>query len=78
MSWQNTRIATLAAQGGLCAGVACSAPARDVVKVGDTHVAYCRSCRLKHDAPTRLPKAVRTRRAWQAWTSRQRVLILIG
>lgn len=78
MSWQNTRIATIASQAGKCAGVGCSAAARDVVTVDGKHVAYCRSCRLKHDAPTRVAKAVRTRRAWQAWTSRQVVLILTG
>ncbi len=62
--WSMVRLFTLAAQQGRCANTpTCSTPALDVVArgVGD-YQAFCRSCRLKHDAPVRVEKCRRTKR----------------
>lgn len=59
--WQSIRTLVIAAQDGRCATPGCSAPALDVVTVGGDHVAFCRSCRLKGDAPVRIPKARHTK-----------------
>jgi len=65
--WQSIRRQVLLRQKGICA--ACPARARDVVVPKGAHptapdqlAAYCRSCRLKRDAVTRMPKAWATRR----------------
>ena len=57
--WQAARLATIARQHGRCA--VCVRDAKDVVRTGE-HVltAFCRSCRLRRDAPARCLKARRT------------------
>lgn len=63
-AWKSTRIGVLDAQQGRCA-TDCSSPARDVVNVNGTLIAFCRSCRLRFDAPARAAKARITRLAKQ-------------
>lgn len=60
-AWRNTRITALDAQQGRCASDSCSSAARDVVLVAGHPVAFCRSCRLRFDAPDRTAKAHATR-----------------
>ena len=68
-SWSEVRRVAIAAQAGRCAvcGVApvteSGKPRLDVhVAANGIAVALCQSHRLRHDAPTRIPAAVRTRR----------------
>ena len=63
--WQTLRLQTIEAQQGHCAsiGSGCTSPGRDVVFNGWRYVAYCRSCRLRFDAPMRTLKAQATRAA---------------
>lgn len=56
-AWRNTRISVLDAQQGRCATRGCSSVGRDVVTVTGKLTAFCRSCRLRFDAPTRIAKA---------------------
>lgn len=58
--WQAVRLATIGRQHGRCANSACARGAKDVVQVGQLRFAFCRSCRLKRDAPARWLKARRT------------------
>ncbi len=66
--WADQRRQTIAAQGGRCARCKArprrkdGAPALDVVTLPDgKRVAFCRSHRLMHDAPERIPRAVWSR-----------------
>lgn len=59
-AWRALRLSVLSAQQGRCAAPGCSASAKDVVGKGGGHVAFCRSCRLRFDAPTRTAKARHT------------------
>ena len=70
-SWKGIRRIAIERQRGICAGSGCGKaptlrgqPFLDVVERDDgTGVAFCKSCRLRWDAPTRIPKAVATRAA---------------
>lgn len=59
-AWRALRLSVLSAQQGRCAAPGCSASAKDVVSNGGGHVAFCRSCRLRFDAPARTAKARHT------------------
>lgn len=63
-SWRVFRESVIARQGGACRSCGKTKPVLDVVKWGRKvdFSALCRSCRLKHDAPVRIPKAIATRR----------------
>jgi hypothetical protein len=50
-------MSVLDAQQGRCATRGCSSAGRDVVSVAGKLTAFCRPCRLRFDAPTRLAKA---------------------
>lgn len=50
-------MSVLDAQQGRCATRGCSSAGRDVVTAAGKLTAFCRSCRLRFDAPTRLAKA---------------------
>lgn len=63
--WQTLRLQTIEAQQGRCASASsgCTNTAKDVVFNGWRYAAYCRSCRLRFDAPLRVMKAQATRAA---------------
>ncbi len=50
-------MSVLDAQQGRCATRGCSSAGRDVVSVNGKLTAFCRPCRLRFDAPTRIAKA---------------------
>jgi hypothetical protein len=64
----------LAAQQGRCATAGCQRPARDVVLRARVYTAFCQSCRLKLDAPQRVPKAIHTKIVRRAERAGQRDL----
>ena len=61
-AWRATRLSVLSAQQGRCAVPGCATSAKDVVSREGKYVAFCRSHRLRFDAPARTLKARATRR----------------
>jgi hypothetical protein len=62
------------AQQGRCATAGCQAGARDVIDHQNQYRGFCRSCRLRLDAPVRVPKAIHTKLVRRAERAGQREL----